>query len=233
VDQDTKGVQAKPHIYDSSLGYALAAPAYDSWHWSRFWRQNEAPIVRRWATALSAGAILDAGSGTGVYRPILENEGHQVVAADLSAEMLAVQLRKFPKAFVVQARIEALPLRASLFDYILCTRVLSHIEILGPVFREFARVTKPAAKVLITDVHPDHRYSEMSIPTDGDRVSIETYKHPISGIKQALRSNGFELTEFRELHFQDLAWKPPIEDFENIYADLQRPISYVATLRRP
>ena len=232
MQRDSKSVHAKPRVYDSRLGYALAAAAYDTWHWSHFWHQNEAPMVQRWAAALSPGVILDAGSGTGVYRPTLENAGHRVVAADLSAEMLALQLRKFPKALVVQARIEALPLRASSFDYVLCTRVLSHIQIVEPVFKDFARVTKPAAKILITDVHPEHPYSEMSIPTNGERVSIETYKHPISDIKQAIRISGFELSEFRELYFENLAWKPPLDEFENIYAGLERPISYAAFLRR-
>ncbi len=188
--------------------------------------------MQQWATMLSPGLILDAGSGTGVYRPLLENAGHRVIALDLSVEMLTIQLRKFPTAVVLQARLEALPIQDCEFDYVLCTRVLSHVEILGPVFNEFARITKPAARLLITDVHPDHRYSEMSIPTDRERVSIETYKHPIPGIKQALRSSGFELTEFSEQYFRDLAWKPPLEKFENIYADLERPISYIGSLRR-
>ena len=232
MDRNSKSVQAKHHVYDSRLGYALAAPAYDTWHWSHFWHQNEAPIVHRWAATLPPGAMLDAGSGTGPYRPVLGNAGHRVISADLSAEMLTIQVQKFPTAPVVQARIEALPFRASSFDYILCTRVLSHIKTLTSAFGEFARITKPGAKLLITDVHPEHHYSEMSIPTDSERISIETHKHPISDVKQLFESSGLELTEFREFHFQDLAWRPPIENFENIYSDLKLPIFYVAFLRR-
>jgi ubiquinone/menaquinone biosynthesis C-methylase UbiE len=225
-------VPAEHQVYDSRLGYALAASAYDTWHWPHFWHQNEAPMVHRWAATLSPGVMLDAGSGTGPYRPALEHAGHQVIAADLSAEMLAIQVQKFPRAAVVEARIEALPFRASSFDYILCTRVLSHIKALTPVFGEFARITKPGAGLLITDVHPEHHYSEMSIRTNRERISIETYKHPISDTKQLLWSSGFETTEFREFHFEDLAWKPPSENFENIYSDLKLPIFYVASLRR-
>jgi ubiquinone/menaquinone biosynthesis C-methylase UbiE len=232
VGRNSKNM-GKSVVYDPRRGYALAAPVYERWHWFDFWRHNEAPIVQRWAKALSPGVVLDAGSGTGVYRPAVESAGHRIIAADLSAEMLTIQLQKFPKAPVVQARIEALPLRTSSFDYVLCTRVLSHIEILTPVFREFARVSKSGAKLLITDVHPEHHYSEMSIPTNGERISIETYKHPVSAIKQAVQSSDFELLVFRELHVQDLSWRPPLENFENIYDDPQKPIFYVAFLRRP
>jgi len=233
VDRITENTRRKSHAHEPRVGYALAASAYEKWHWFQFWRKNEVQIVRRWATALAPGKILDAGSGTGLYRPVLESTGHRVVGADLSAEMLMIQVRRNPTAPVLQARIEALPFQASSFDYVLCTRVLSHVQILVPVFREFARVTKQEAALLITDVHPEHRYSEMSIPTDDQRVSIQTFKHPISEIKKALETGGFELIEFNEFRLHDLVWKPPLENFENIYDEVERPIFYTLSLRRP
>jgi len=233
VDQITKKTLRKSRVYEPRTGYALAAPAYENWHWFQFWRQNEVDIVRRWAEALAPGKILDAGSGTGLYRPVLENLGYRVIGADLSAEMLMIQVRANPAAPVVQARIEALPFQGSSFDYLLCTRVLSHIQPLTPVFREFARVTKPEAVLQITDVHPEHRYSEMSIPVNAERVSIQTYKHSISEMKKTLEASGFELLKFREFRLGDLEWKPPIENFENIYDEVDRPIFYTCSLRRP
>jgi ubiquinone/menaquinone biosynthesis C-methylase UbiE len=233
VGQTTKSTRQKTHAYEPRIGYALAASAYEKWHWFQFWRKNEVQIVRQWATALTPGKILDAGSGTGLYRPVLESAGHWVVGADLSTEMLMIQARRNPTASVVQARIEALPFQAPAFDYILCTRVLSHVQTLMPVFREFARVTRQEARLLITDVHPEHRYSEMSIPTNEERVSIQTYKHPIAEIKTALETGGFELLGFDEFRLHDLAWKPPVENFENIYDETERPIFYTAFLGRP
>jgi hypothetical protein len=100
------------------------------------------------------------------------------------------------------------------------------------VFNEFARVTKPGAVLLITDVHPEHRYSEMSIPTNDERISIQTYKHPISATKIAIEKSGLELVEFKEFHLLDLLWKPPVERFANIYDEAERPIFYTCRLRR-
>jgi len=233
VDRIVKNTHRKARAYEPRIGYALAASAYENWHWFQFWRQNEVPIVQRWAAALTPGTILDAGSGTGLYRRVLEHAGHRVVGADLSAEMLMIQVRANPTASVVQARIEALPFHGSSFDYVLCTRVLSHIHTLMPALCEFARVTKPDSALLITDVHPEHRYSEMSIPTNAERVSIQTYKHSLPEIKKAVEASGFELLQFKEFRLDDLVWKPPIENFENIYDEVERPIFYTCSLRRP
>lgn len=183
--------------------------------------------------ALTPGTILDAGSGTGLYRHVLEHNGHRVIGVDLSAEMLMIHIRSNPAAPVVQARIDALPFRGYSFDYVLCTRVLSHIHTLLPVLSEFARVTKPRAELLITDVHPEHRYSEMSIPTNAERVSIQTYKHPLPEIRKAVEASGFGLPEFKEFRLDDLVWRPPIKKFENIYDEAERPIFYTCSLRRP
>jgi ubiquinone/menaquinone biosynthesis C-methylase UbiE len=232
VERIGKNAHRTSRPYEPRIGYALAASAYENWHWFQFWRHNEAHIVRQWAAALVPGRILDAGSGTGLYRPVFESAGYRVVGADLSAEMLGIQLRATPAAPVVQTRVEALPFQASSFNYVLCTRVLSHIRTPMPVFCEFARVTKPAAAVLITDVHPEHRYSEMSIPTEAGKVSIQIYKHSIAEVRAAIEAAGFELMEFKEVRLNDLVWKPPAAKFDNIYDEAERPIFYVCSLRR-
>jgi ubiquinone/menaquinone biosynthesis C-methylase UbiE len=196
------------------------------------WRQNEVHIVQRWASVLAPGTILDAGSGTGLHRPVLESTGHRVIGVDLSPEMLMIQVGANPNALVAQAKIEALPFQGSSFDYVLCTRVLSHIQSPTPVFCEFARVSKPGAVLLITDVHPEHRYSEMSIPTNTERISIQIFKHSIRQIKNTAKANGFDLLELKEFRLDDLIWKPPIENFESVYDEPERPIFYTFTLRR-
>jgi ubiquinone/menaquinone biosynthesis C-methylase UbiE len=218
-------------VHDPESGYDLAASAYEIWHWFQFWRRNETPLVQLWTEDLVPGTFLDAGAGTGPYRFLLEGKGHRVIAADLSIEMLRIQLQRNPNAPVVRAKLEALPFLESSFDYLLCTRVLSHIRSVGPTFNEFARVTKSGAKLLITDVHPEHRYSEMSISMKKGKVSIQTYKHAIGEIKAAIEAYGFELIELREFRLKDLLWKPPVKGFENIYDEPTRPIFYTCSFR--
>lgn len=219
-------------IYEPQKGYDLAARSYESWHWLEFWKRNELPQVQQWVATQPPGTILDAGTGTGLYRSILESVGHFVVGVDISIEMLRLQAQKSARAALVQASLMLLPFRSLSLDYVLCTRVLSHIADVPCAFAEFARVTMPNARLFIADVHPEHRYSEMSIPTARGTVSIETSKHPMREIYQSAESSGFEVTTSKEFYLTDLLWRPPVEKFQNIYDEPTRPIFYTCSLRR-
>jgi ubiquinone/menaquinone biosynthesis C-methylase UbiE len=214
-----------------AIGYALVAPEYEHWHWFQFWRNNELPIVEKWANSLAPGTFLDAGSGTGLYRPVLENVGHSVISVDISPDMLKIQRDHYPNAKLIEADICDLPFPALYFDYILCTRVLSHVGSLDKALSEFARVTKHDARILIADIHPEHHYTEMSVPVDGERVSIETHKHSVAELKRAI-SPPLDLMSFNEYRLVDVPWKPPRQNFENIYNTPGNPIFYLAILRR-
>src|SRR4029077_1059470 len=148
--------------------YRAFASSYDYWHWSRFWRGNERPIVERWLASLPPGLLLDAGSGTGPYSSLICQAGHRSVSLDLTFEMLdldrVVESADLPHITCrVQGDIRRLPLRAASFDHLLCTRVLTHVGNLSQVLPEFARILKPGASLLVSDVHPDHPYRHTSM----------------------------------------------------------------------
>jgi ubiquinone/menaquinone biosynthesis C-methylase UbiE len=214
------------------VGYSLVAPVYEQWHWFQFWRKNEAPLVREWARSLRPGLVLDAGSGTGMYRSDLQEAGHTVIAVDLSSKMLQIQMGKYPEAMVFSADVRALPLGSQSIDHILSTRVLSHIAEPECVFSEFIRVSKHNSQFLLCDVHPDHRYSDMSIPVNGERISIRTYKHSLGDLKRMIGGFSLEVLKLQEFYLGDLFWKPPTANFENIYDEPNRPIFYVCQLRK-
>jgi SAM-dependent methyltransferase len=81
-------------LLDPRNGYDLIAPYYEEWHWFRFWRQNEAPIIEQWLGDLKPGFGLDAGSGTGPYIHRITQFGHRCVAFDLSWQMLSINREK-------------------------------------------------------------------------------------------------------------------------------------------
>jgi len=93
-------------------------------------------------------------------------------------------------------------------------------------------VAKRDSQFLLCDVHPEHRYSDMSIPVNGKKVSIKTYKHDLREIRRNAASLPLELLRLQEYHLKDLSWKPPREGFENIYDQPERPIFYICQLRK-
>lgn len=93
--------------------------------------------------------VLDAGCGIG--RRIPQARANFAVGVDLSLDMLAAGGR----TNVVAADLRALPFLPEQFDLIWCRLVLGHLRDLLSAFREFARVSRKSAFLLVTDFHPD------------------------------------------------------------------------------
>lgn len=219
-------------------GYDRAAAVYDGWHWAEFWRKNELPIVAEWIDALDPGFALDAGSGTGNYRFELEAKGHTCIPLDLSMEMLRVQRRKTSAPSntthdnLIRGNVRALPFSSAVFRYLICARVLSHVERLEPVLSEFARVVQPTGQLILSDVHSDHPYEHVTV-SNGFMIAIQTYKHPVRELVNAITAcRLFRILWLREYRLCDLPWKPPEFRFAKIYENPDVPIFYVCSLER-
>jgi len=133
----------------------------------------------------------------------------------------------------VEADLAALPLVSSRFDWVLSTRVLSHISDIRAVFREFRRVLKSGGECLISDVHPEHPYTRVSIQTDVGDIAIETHKHPIEVLRSSIReTDGLLIRSLDEYRLSDLAWKPPPETFGKLYLNPDKPVFFVCRVSR-
>jgi len=218
------------------LAYDRIATQYQSWRWYRFWRLNEAPIVTDWLQSLPRGYGLDAGSGTGPYLHFVSDLGHRCVALDLSLQMLKLDRRDHRPGDVrsavhyVQGDVTILPFAGEAFDWILCTRVLSHIPGLEDAVLELGRVLKPGGECLIADVHPDHPYDHVTIPCNGTPVPIETHKHSFDELRTWLGMSGLRLESHKNYWLDDLAVRPPKAEFAKLYDHADQPIFYVCRL---
>jgi SAM-dependent methyltransferase len=219
-------------------GYDLASSHYEAWHWFKFWRLNEAPIVRRWLGSIPHGVGLDAGAGIGAYLAEISMAQHRHVAIDLSSRMLSIQrgrARAFPGVLLgsSQADAAALPFADARFDWVLCTRVLSHVPDASAVLLEFNRVLHVGGECLISDVHPSHPYTHVSVQTDSSEIRIETFKHSVTDLRRAIQGSGLKILSFQEYRLAELAWQPPREAFGKLYRNLDTPVLYVCRVRRP
>lgn len=231
--------------YASTLGKQIFAPQsaydyiaayYDEWRWSKFWKLNEAPIITNWFNNLQSGLGLDAGSGTGTYisKAI---ESHKCVALDISFNMLNQSRRKIDKrsnkALYSQGDVSELPFRDNTFNWILCSRVFSHICDINAVLQEFARVLKPEGECLISDVHPRHPYTQVAIPINGIKIAIETHKHPLENFNRAISMiKTLEVLSLNEYNLNDLLSRPSKVEFEKLYNFSNPPIFYTCKLKK-
>lgn len=219
-------------------GYDAIAPEYRRWHWYHFWRTNEAPLVTKWLHTAARGRGLDAGAGTGPYAPAIAALGAHCIAVDVSLAMLkafeatAADGPAGGRVTRVQGDLTALPFRSAAFDWVLCSRVLSHVADLDTAVTELARVLRGNGECLVSDVHPDHPYEHVRI-ADGDRhVEIETHKHPLERVTALLEGNRLAVESLVCYRLGDLVEPPPRRAFAKLYRHADRPIFYVARLVR-
>jgi glycosyltransferase involved in cell wall biosynthesis len=137
------------------------------------------PIVSFLAAAaadLPAGArIADVGAGVAPYRELFSQADYVTIdrADSFHAE---------PTDFDVVASADALPLEDETLDAIICTQVLEHVPNPADVLREFHRVLKPGARLLLTT---PLAWEEHEMPYD-------FYRYTRSGLEYLLGQAGFE-----------------------------------------
>jgi ubiquinone/menaquinone biosynthesis C-methylase UbiE len=215
------------------------APYYESWKWFCFWRTYEAPFVNRWLGELPKGLGLDAGTGSGIYLPAMLAAGHRCVALDASSNMLNLARKRAAslgkeqeKVSFIEGHVTQLPLANECFDWILCTRVLSHVDRVDLALGEFNRVLRPNGECLICDVHPDHPYENVTVPTDEGRVEIETYKHCLDSLQREASAWDLRTLSLCEFRTKDLVPPPDPVKFAKILYAGELPIFYVWRMQK-
>jgi demethylmenaquinone methyltransferase/2-methoxy-6-polyprenyl-1,4-benzoquinol methylase len=137
-------------LFDGAAGYydrLCAVMSFGSGQWYRGW------VLRR--AGLAPGmTVLDVATGTGLIareagRVVQRRDG--VVGVDPSAGMLREARRGFAGP-LAQGRIEALPFRAGLFDFVTLGYALRHAADLDVAFRECLRVLKPGGRFVILEI---------------------------------------------------------------------------------
>jgi SAM-dependent methyltransferase len=130
--------------------YPLWAPTYDE--------ENALTALEQDALRLlspeRSGRLLDAACGTGRRLPPGESDC-RAFGVDLVFEMLISGRRPEVRGRIVAGDLRALPFAAGSFDTVWCRLALGHLLRLGPAYRQMARICRPGATLLMTDVHPD------------------------------------------------------------------------------
>lgn len=219
-----------PPIYPPRIAYNLAAIEYDNWVWQKIWRKTEMPVVLSWVCNSGHPRLLDLGCGTGVYLKRFLEMGVHCVGLDLSVEMLRIAMRRLNRCdCLVLGDVRKLPFRSVTFDQILLTRVLSHIDNPAAVFSEARRVLQKSGSIIISDIHPEHNYSNTELPVFGTKISVETYKRSLIDLaRTAALEGGFGLLRYTLIKPCDILPWMKSGQATSINANSDHPISFIA-----
>jgi demethylmenaquinone methyltransferase / 2-methoxy-6-polyprenyl-1,4-benzoquinol methylase len=137
-------------LFDHAAGYydrLCGVMSFGSGQWYRGW------VLRR--AGLRRGMrLLDVATGTGLVARaaarVLERR-EAVVGVDPSPGMLREARRAFAGP-LAQGRIEGLPFRAGLFDFVTIGYALRHAADLDIAFRECLRVLAPGGRLVVLEI---------------------------------------------------------------------------------
>lgn len=151
--------------------------------------------------------VLDVACGTGRWLARLRPRGAgNVVGVDLSHEMLQVASAKLALAgALVRADCLALPLRSSSTHLSICSFAVNYLAGLPAFASELARVSRPLARVLISDFHPDgHRRGwKRSFRRGGRAIEISSFVYSMGTICEVFEKAGFVLMRKVEPHIDE------------------------------
>ena len=187
--------------------------AYDQWAEQYDTNQNktrdmEAMALREALNQFHFGRVLEIGCGTGKNTGFLLSVSGEVLAVDLSSEMLAMARAKISSANVrfVQADINMdWDFAEGPFDLVTFSLVLEHISDLEPVFKKVYSILKPGGRVYIGELHPFKQYagSKARFETeDGTRV-VTCFNHHVSDFTTLSKKAGFEIDNINEYFDED------------------------------
>jgi malonyl-CoA O-methyltransferase len=159
--------------------------------------ETEERAMRNLMPPLQGCTVLDLAGGTGRYGLIAKASGAaQVMSMDSSPAML----RANALSQRAQATTEAIPLRDSSVDVILCGLALGHLPRPEPSLAEMGRILKVGGIALVSDFHPFIFLSggRRTFQAGAQTYAVEHYAHLYTAYHQAAEHAGLRIEQTAE-----------------------------------
>jgi ubiquinone/menaquinone biosynthesis C-methylase UbiE len=170
-------------------------------------RDLEALSLRETLAELHFDSCLEIGCGTGKNTAWLLGMANEILAIDLSEEMLLKAKLKInsPKVVFQSADINTKwTFGTNKFDLTVFSLVLEHIENLDQIFEKLNESTQKNGYVYIGELHPFKQYSgtKARFETESGTQVVPCFTHNISDFTQVAARYGFAILKVNE-YFDD------------------------------
>lgn len=171
-------------------------------------RDLSAAVLRHYESYIRDTRVMEIGCGTGINTVWLAEHARDVLACDLSENMMERARLKIGKADLKSAiTFKQLDITRNWdiskgFDVLIDNLVLEHIDSLHHIFNQAYRVLQTRGVFIITELHPYKQLAGSQARFEdeqtGNEIKIPAYPHMISDYIDAAQQAGFELHIFRE-----------------------------------
>jgi ubiquinone/menaquinone biosynthesis C-methylase UbiE len=179
--------------HEVAEGYRYWAETYDQP--GNLLIDREQPVVEAMLRTFTGQPVLDAACGTGRHLAFLHGLGLGCIGVDSTPAMLDRARVRVPAADLREGDMASLPVGAGEVGELVCTLALEHVEELGPVYAEFARVLRPGGHAVISTLHPFMSdlfgWTAWLVDTSGQRREVRTNLHAVSDHLNAATGAGF------------------------------------------
>jgi ubiquinone/menaquinone biosynthesis C-methylase UbiE len=186
---------------------------YNQWSFTYDEMENKTRDLEKMAgqkvlSTLDFETVLELGCGTGKNTEWLSKKAKQLLAVDLSEEMMAKAKEKVADSNVEfrQADItKPWNFVSTNPDLITCSLIVEHIKDIHFIFQEVANVIKPDGYFYLCELHPYKQYSgsKARFETEKGTEVLECFVHHVSEYFDAGVKNNFNCIALNEWFDED------------------------------
>jgi 2-polyprenyl-3-methyl-5-hydroxy-6-metoxy-1,4-benzoquinol methylase len=170
-------------------------------------RDLEAISLRDTLCEIKFEKCLEIGCGTGKNTEWLITKGKNLVAVDISDEMLAIAKQKITNKSVTFLKADVTKswgFTSETFDLVVCSLVLEHIENIQNIIKHIADHLNDSGVLYIGELHPFKQYagSKAKFETEAGEQIVIAFTHHITEFTEAAKACGLKIEEIKE-YFDD------------------------------
>lgn len=166
-------------------------------------RDLEAISLRDMLSEIRFEKCLEIGCGTGKNTEWLVTKGKNIVAVDISDEMLSIAKQKVTDksvSFIKADVTENWGFKSETFDLVVCSLVLEHIEDIQKIIKHIAEQLCVSGVLYIGELHPFKQYtgSKAKFEMEAGEQIVTVFTHHITDFTEAATANGLKIEEIKE-----------------------------------